>query len=630
MKRVFSLLTAILLAGTVTVSAKERLKVLYVGGSANFEVGFDAPERTQEEIDKSVKERMDHFTKFLRERFTTVKSVKADKYSPAMSAAYDVTIFDATPEPLENPDVHELIYKQSLPMDFSDAAVMIADKSETIGRTLGTKNDWMCLCLENYALRWNREHPIFNGPFKVDLNEEYLPTPPHMVEIHTLMQRPAPDSIPQWKVSDENYAEDPNYRIGLVSRGDSYADSPEAEVISGGKCGKDLGAVAIGRHGNFFHWGFASDPVNMTQAGRDVFANAIVYAAKFKGKRVIAKKFNENIPTRKDATAWIPFLLDKARWKQTEESNAQVLASGMELRDPSFFQPKSYGDFVKEQYPALYPVLGADPNEYVRFYTINHPYLRPSEDGYTLAVDDDLRSLFLPIDSVSTLEKAAELWAEGGIEAEKGKRILNRYTLCRFETPAEYQTWIADNRDKLFFTEAGGYVWLIDNNDPHAVGNEYSILYKEMNDRNDAIIARSRAWQAEAKAKEETELTSDPSNPVALAGEIVTNGDGTREFVISMKVHNGFHTYAKVDDEDPYIVTKIDFVYPEGVDPAGEIILPPSRKSQNATEYYEGNVQFRQPVKGSGNGEISAKVRYQACDQNGCMRPTTVTLSKTI
>ena len=47
----------------------------------------------------SVKERMAHFTKFLKKNFTNVKSIEGKDYTPEMSAAYDVTVFDGRTVP---------------------------------------------------------------------------------------------------------------------------------------------------------------------------------------------------------------------------------------------------------------------------------------------------------------------------------------------------------------------------------------------------------------------------------------------------------------------------------------------------------------------------------------------------
>ena len=88
----------------------------------------------------------------------------------------------------------------------------------------------------------------------------------------------------------------------MVSRPGGFEDSPEAEIISGGVSAKTWDAVAIGRHGNFLHWGFAASPDDMTEEARDVFANAVVYIAGFAGQTPVARKYNDRIITRHDIT----------------------------------------------------------------------------------------------------------------------------------------------------------------------------------------------------------------------------------------------------------------------------------------------------------------------------------------
>lgn len=88
----------------------------------------------------------------------------------------------------------------------------------------------------------------------------------------------------------------------MVSRPGGFEDSPEAEIISGGVSGKTWDAVAIGRHGNFLHWGFAALSDDMTDEARDVFANAVVYIAGFAGQTPVARKYNDRIITRHDIT----------------------------------------------------------------------------------------------------------------------------------------------------------------------------------------------------------------------------------------------------------------------------------------------------------------------------------------
>lgn len=83
----------------------------------------------------------------------------------------------------------------------------------------------------------------------------------------------------------------------MISKSAGFLDSPDVEFISGGVSAKGLEEVAIGRHGNFLHWGFSASPEEMTEEAKSVFANAIVYISQFAGQTPIARKFNPFIVT---------------------------------------------------------------------------------------------------------------------------------------------------------------------------------------------------------------------------------------------------------------------------------------------------------------------------------------------
>ncbi|WP_278945250.1 protein-disulfide reductase DsbD domain-containing protein, partial [Parabacteroides johnsonii] len=119
-------------------------------------------------------------------------------------------------------------------------------------------------------------------------------------------------------------------------------------------------------------------------------------------------------------------------------------------------------------------------------------------------------------------------------------------------------------------------------------------------------------------------------NPVVLTARIDTRADGKKEYVLTMKIHPGYHTYARLDPADPYILTTIEMEYPAGVEADGDMIMPPFQPTSNATSYYVDTVEFRQPLKGNGKGEIGAKIRYQACDHSECKLPVTTTVKVTL
>ena len=123
---------------------------------------------------------------------------------------------------------------------------------------------------------------------------------------------------------------------------------------------------------------------------------------------------------------------------------------------------KSFGQYLKERNPKLYEVFGTDEAAYANYYDKNAPYMRPDLRGYELVIDPEVRALGIPNNDIRLLDKAIELMEQGDPD---GKTILERYTLKRFATPAEWRNWLDTNRPKMFFTEAGGYLWLVNEKD---------------------------------------------------------------------------------------------------------------------------------------------------------------------
>ncbi|WP_304422664.1 protein-disulfide reductase DsbD domain-containing protein [uncultured Duncaniella sp.] len=639
-------LIALLASGAVMLSAqaKEDVSVLYVGGSPDINtiggVSIDSAV-----IAKSVKERTADFTKFLKQRFNKVRAVDGKDYTSGMSDGYDVTVFDGRPKAIR-PAVRETddkgriikyIRPAYLPDDFDRAAVCIAEMSEDLGRSVGTKNDWFCLCLDNYAHNWKKDHAIFNGPFKVSIRSEMLPTPENAKEYCPIYGYTLPELTEMWLVHSAVTPEN-GKRIGMVSRPWGYTDSPEAEIISSGVCAKSIDAVAIGRHGNFFHWGFAAKPSDMTEPAKAALANAIVYMKDFNGRHVIARKKDEGIATRDRATA-ARYTVSRACWKDQFDTNMKFYhmmdsmitavksrkAAGEKLlpademylkfQAPEKPVQEPYDQYLQKQDPKLYEIFGEDEEEYARYYDKNRPYFT-TDGAYGIVVDQDARSLKIANNDIRLLYKAVELLENGGNDAEKGRRLLERYTLCRFSTPAQWKSWLDANRDRMFFTESGGWLWLVDTLDPAVPGNDYSV--RDKSDGNAPVVTAVPAG------------VTDADNPVALKAELADGPDGTKDVVVTMTVHDGFHTYATLADGDSFIPTEITVELPEGYEKVGELVLPAPSPSATATTYYTGTGVFRQRIKGSGTGVVTCKIRYQVCDASICMPPVTKTFDLTL
>lgn len=626
----------------ISAQGKQKLSVLYVGGSAEIETmgGAEVDSLT---LAQSARARRASFEKFLKSRFRTVKAIHGKDYTAALSDQYDVTIFDGRPTPI-HPAIREYdkngrIVRDEpavyLPDYFNRPVLCIANASEDIGRSIGTKCDWYCLCLDAEAHHWVKEHPIFKGPFKVNIQAEMKPTPASAIEYAKIFKETLPDEIEMWRVQNTDYEKTPNYRIGMVSRPGGFLDSPETEVISSGVCAKSIDAIAIGRHANFLHWGFSGSPTYLTEAGKAALANAIVYISQFAGQHVLARKLDETIVVRHYIEER-KYLASQTAWEERNQSNRKFYhildsisksardkqSKGEELNNtekmyidyiPTVRKEPTYPEYMKERFPELYHVFGNDAAEYQRYYDKNNKWFHPDKKGYNFDIDEDVRNIGIANNDIRLLDTCISM-LEKGENTELATRVLQRYTLCRFTTPTEWRKWFSTYRDKMFFTEAGGWLWLVNTMDTTVPGNDYSILKKT----------------EKVKMPELTEET-DNKNPVALSASISNLPNGNKVVIVRMKIHTGFHTYAQVSEKESFVPTKVVFELPGNYQLKGKLGTPDfTQLNGSANTIYTGDGYFRQEISGTGKGEIKCTVSYQCCDNNICFPPVKKTLSISI
>lgn len=639
MKRFLSMMALALFACIATMAAvkKTNLKVLYVGGHSDIET-FGTRDYDKEANAKSIVARTAAWKSFLETYFTTVKVVQGAEYNYKMSYNYDVTIIDGDPKPLEprrtvtqNGRFDKLIYAKYFPENFDRPVITIADEGETVGRRIGVKNDWYCLCLLGHAYNMQTKNAIFKGPYKVKLTTEMRPTPAGAKEYAQMCQEKLPYMIPMWKVQKKDYGNTKGYKIGMVTRPWGYLDSPDAEIISGGESAKCYNAISIGRHANFLHWGFAASPTDMTDEAKPVFLNAVIYISKFKGHHIIARKLNEGIATRSTVDER-KYIVSKENYnayiKTTEEFNKQtkhladsvkqVEAAGGKVSemDKVYMQmaehPQpipSYIDYIKQMAGDLYEKFGSNVDAYVKYYTENRPYFYGNVNSYEVEIDEDAKSLNIANNDKRILDKAISLW-ESNTDVEKAKRILYRYTLLRYDNVKEWRNWYNKYQNKLFFTESGGWLWLVNDLDPKTPGNDYSVLKFNNIDESQLAPMKDKATQ---------------EDPVALSSAAVQNGD-EGELIIRMKIYPGYHIYSIVSDQDPYIETKYEWQTEGDVKLVGEL-QKPAGKLMNGSKsiIYEGEQVLRQKYTGK-HGIITLTITYQACDAHACLMPKNKTL----
>jgi len=648
MKRLFYALIMLIMTMNASAIKKNNVSVLYVGGSSNYDLGMASLDEASLKADISA--RKASFMALLNKYFTRVKCIDASEYEASMSDGFDVTIIDGTPKKLKdewiendekgNPVAYHKA--QYLPDNFNRAVITIADATDNMGRSLGSKLDWYCLCLSGYAHSTNFDHPIFKGPYKVKPKMEMRKTPAEAKTYTYLCDEPLPETMPMWSVQTKDYENTPGYRIGLVSREDGFFDSPDVEFISGGVSSKSIGAVAIGRHGNFFSWGFAASPTDMTEAGRMAFVNAVVYMKQFNGQTPIARKFNDAIATRNHAR-FMKYVFSNDFYNEYVETVKKTQTFLNNMRD-SLTEVKKNGGVLTESQEAimqmprqqipsraqilsqyggsLYKTFGDDKEAVNEYLDKNIDYLYPDANPFNVNIDTDAKLLGIANNNKQLLNKAIGM-LERGEDTDVANRILTRYTLCRFTSPQEWRAWYDKYQDKLFFTESGGWLFLVNSREKDVVGNDYSVLKKEKEAQvNAAIPAPEQPKQASPMAQ------PSKTTPVVLDANAETLPDGNKAIVITSNIFTGFHIYAKVAETDPFIETKISIELPEGYETDGAMQLPSVMllNKESKTTVYSGENSFVQKIKGNGNGTAKITIEYQCCDDSVCYPPQTETL----
>ncbi len=268
------------------------------------------------------------------------------------------------------------------------------------------------------------DHEVYRTPFAVKPEVDDWDTPDNYHRRH-LGSDKLPDKMKVWRVqnSGKSYG-------GVVARAYGFLDSPDAEVIAVGfNRGKEYGAVGIGRQGNFLQWGYSSSPSQMTEAGRNLFVNCIHYINKFNGK--------------------MPLVRRQASQRLNALRLAQVIKriSG----DQKEFFLRQFGESLYEKY-------GSDPNGLVQYYRENIEWIYRDK---VFTVDEELKSL--GIESNRKVESLARLVGllDDQSKAPIAKKLLGRYTQQSFESAKQWKEWLDANKDRIFFTDFGGYKFMV-------------------------------------------------------------------------------------------------------------------------------------------------------------------------
>jgi hypothetical protein len=271
---------------------------------------------------------------------------------------------------------------------------------------------------------------------------------------------------------------------------------------------------------------------------------------------------------------------------------------------------KTFDEYLKGSQRELFAKFGTDSAAYRRYYDENYDYFYAAPNSYRLTVDEDAKSLGVPNTDSRLLAKAIELW-ETGTDTPKAQRILTRYTLLRYQTPKEWRGWFDTNRSRLFFTQAGGFVFMVNTRERGVPGNDYS-------------IPRSSSSQPAPSSVPEPAET-DELNPVSVAAGVDVQEGGARQIVVKFRIQEGFHLYAVT--APPLVETKVKFSLPAGYSAAGPLKFPaPQPFGESKSAILTERAIFSQAITGKGSGPAKVSIKYQACDAHKCLPPESLEL----
>jgi hypothetical protein len=492
-KSIIILLAFALFAGPL-FAQQRPLKVLFVG----YDPAKPMPEITTRFAPGMMSEagfkaeyplRMPAFKALLSQYFSEVKTMDCRDWKSADSEPYDVTIFDFRTKELEPKKTEKLANGQTkytsaryLPDNFSKPVIFIASTADEMGRRIGLKLDWLCLCLDANAHHLNANHAIFKGPLEKVVPTMVMNATPEGV-FHYSTGKNLPEKIPMWKVQNTGCMTSKDARIGLVARGSRFAESPDVEMISSGVCLKDVGAVALGRHGNFFLWGFGASPIDMTEEGKKVFVNTVAYMKQFNGKMPIARKYNDRMLTTDDVKEMIAGaskdsyadyvnqikVFNEENAKQFKKLNNKKAAgealSNNETESLQYLgreqKIQSLDEFLKGRMGNFASKFGTDTEGFQKYLTGNFGYIYCDPNAFfSYSIDEDAQQIGISNHDLKILDACVAMLKKGD-RTDLALRVLKKYTWENFGTAKEWDNWLSKNRRKLFFSETNGYKFMV-------------------------------------------------------------------------------------------------------------------------------------------------------------------------
>jgi hypothetical protein len=543
------------------------------------------------------------FRSFLEQHFAAVGLADYLSLRQAETEGYDVIILDwpGLPPRVEGPK--GLVFRTpALGFDYDRPTILIGGGTCGVGRSQQLKLDDLCLCLGDAAHGIVTTHEIFHKPNEVCLTFEPRPVPKYYRDWPNGER--LGETMKVWRIQKKAWSlenpQDVSYPAGMVSDPCGFLDSPDCEFIASGLNMKSPEAVAIGRQGNFLLWGFYSPPSDLVPEARKCLVNAICYIKKFDHQVPLVRKTRRGVASaREGAVVYasdFKMILDREWFIGTQPES--VRTDPAKIAELHRERVRNYRDYFPEE---LRRAFGDDAERYIRYYqdSLEFLCLSPSS-GFPLAVDEDVKRLGLSNRKVELLDRCISM-LERGEEPDRALRILKRYTTEDFADAKDWRSWLRAHRDRLFFTDVGGF--------------KFMIAPESMRGASRAPTVRPEP-DTEHPVRLQAELSPRQIKPGAIL-----------ELVVRVKTAPTWHIYAAEGSKGPGIPTALNLKLPTGIKAEGEWTNPESSRGMDGQMMYEGTFEFHRKLRvdrdaALGSMRVVCEFSYQACDLRSCQPPT--------
>ena len=373
-------------------------------------------------------ERPSEFVPFLKRYVARVEPITREAFRPAEAASFDVVLLDwpQTGRPADFPPKSSPLGKRE---EWTKPTVLLGSAGLNLAVVWKLKGGTGCTCMDPLAYDL-RPHEIFDRPFKIDRQK--------MVKIATPADFQAEIKSKEIEVLPlvDDYKR--QWRPGWCSYSYDFGRNPDVEFFCGGTNHKTPTAAGLWRQGNLLHFGFEQSPTEMNQSGQHLLLNAIAYISRFSEDRPIA----------------VTPSVFAGKVARSRSSFARA------LRNPEYQLDWIKEDIAPELWAKLAPLGREKMAEWV---DQDGQFLHPNSN-LRLELDEDLIALGTPFDKPEFFTKTVQGLRAGGAEAERAKKLLERYVPAGPKTADanEWAKWWAAVKAYAFPSDSGDYCWYID------------------------------------------------------------------------------------------------------------------------------------------------------------------------